>query len=181
VTLLFSVGLESLFTFTRTFVDDRQVGTAGLFFATYGIAAAVTRVVGGQLYDRVPHRPLLTTSIAAYGIGLGFMAIAQSEALLVLAAVTTGTAHGAAFPLLSSEVVNRARISERGSAMATFTSLFDIALVAGAPAVGFLIEGFNYLVAFGVAGVALLAGSVVYRSWDRRLDPSKFVAEEALD
>jgi predicted MFS family arabinose efflux permease len=181
VTLLFSVGLESLFTFTRTFVDDRQVGTAGLFFATYGIAAAVTRVVGGQLYDRVPHRPLLTTSIAAYGIGLGFMAIAQTEALLVLAAVTTGTAHGAAFPLLSSEVVNRARISERGSAMATFTSLFDIALVAGAPAVGFLIEGFSYLVAFGVAGVALLAGSVVYRSWDRRLDPSKFVAEEALD
>ena len=42
-TLLFSIGLESLFTFTRTFVDERQVGTAGLFFAVYGVTAAVTR------------------------------------------------------------------------------------------------------------------------------------------
>ena len=180
-TLLFSVGLEALFTFTRTFVDERRVGTAGLFFATYGIVAALTRIAGGKYYDRIPHRPLLTFSIAAYGLGLGFMAVAQSEVLLVLAALTTGTAHGAAFPLLSSEVVNRARISERGSAMATFTSIFDIALVAGAPAVGFLIDGFDYLVAFGTVGVALAIGAVVYRSWDRRLDHASFVVEEAID
>jgi predicted MFS family arabinose efflux permease len=180
-TLMFSVGLESLFTFTRTFVDARQVGTAGLFFATYGITAAMTRVAGGQLYDRIPHRPLLTASIAAYGLGLAFMAIAQSVPILMLAAVTTGTAHGAAFPLLSSEVVNRARVSERGSAMATFTSIFDLALLAGAPVVGFLIEGFDYLVAFMVVGVALTMGSVVYWGWDRRLDTTSVVAEEVID
>lgn len=181
VTLLFSVGLESLFTFTRTFVDDRGVGTAGLFFATYGIVAAITRIAGGQLYHRIPHRPLLTGSIAAYGLGLGFLALAQAIPLFVLAAVVTGTAHGAAFPLLSSDVVNRARINERGSAMATFTSIFDIALLAGAPVVGFLIDGFDYLVAFGVAGVAVISGSLVYWLWDRRLDPSTLIVEEALD
>ena len=181
VTLLFSIGLESLFTFTRTFVDDRQVGTAGMFFAAYGISAALTRILGGSLYDKVPHRPLVTSSIAAYGLGLGIMAFAQSEVMLLLAAVTTGTAHGAAFPLLSSEVVNRARVSERGSAMATFTSIFDIALLAGAPAVGFLIDGFDYLVAFFATGVALLVGTVVYRFWDARIDHSALVVEEVLE
>lgn len=180
-TLLFSVGLESLFTFTRTFVDERQVGSAGMFFAVYGITAAVTRIAGGRMYDRIPHRPLLVGAIAAYGLGLIFMGAAQSALVLGLAAVTTGTAHGAAFPLLSSEVVNRARVSERGSAMATFTSIFDLALLAGAPVVGFVIEGFDYLAAFAGVGVALLIGAIAYRLWDRRIDTSALVAEEILD
>jgi predicted MFS family arabinose efflux permease len=180
ITLLFTIGMESLFTFARTFVDDRQVGTAGLFVAVYGVSAAVTRIVGGNMYDRVPHRPLLTISIAAFGLGLGFMAVAESVPVLVLAALVTGTAHGAAFPILSSEVVNRARISERGSAVATFTSIFDVALLVGAPAVGFLIEGFDYLVAFAAAGVLLVVGSLVYRVWDRRIDPASLIVEEAI-
>jgi predicted MFS family arabinose efflux permease len=179
-TLLFTFGLESLFTFTRTFVEERRVGTAGLFFAVYGVSAAATRIVGGSLYDRLPHRPLLVGSLAAYGVGVGFMAIAQAVPLLIAAALITGTAHGAAFPLLSSEVVNRARVSERGSAMATFTSIFDIALLAGAPAVGFLIDGFDYLVAFGAVSVTLIVGSFAYRLWDRRIDPATIVAEEAV-
>lgn len=180
-TLLFSVGLESLFTFTRTFVDARQVGTAGMFFAVYGITAAITRIAGGQMYDRIPHPPLLVGAIAAYGLGLVFMGAAQTALVLALAAVITGTAHGAAFPLLSSEVVNRARVSERGSAMATFTSIFDLALLAGAPAVGFVIEGFDYLAAFAGTGVVLFVGAVVYRFWDRRIDTSMLVAEEIVD
>ena len=180
VSLLFAVGIESLFTFVRTFVVDRDVGTTGLFLGVYGTAAAITRIIGGRLYDRVPHRPLLTGAIAAYGVGLVVLGAAFSVPMLVTAAIVTGTAHGAAFPLMSSEVVNRARVSERGSAMATFTSLFDIALVAGAPIVGFMIEGISYFVAFTVVGVAIAVGAFVYRVWDRRLDPSALVAEEAL-
>lgn len=178
-TLLFTVGLESLFTFTRTFVDDRQVGTAGLFFAVYGVSAALTRILGGSAYDRLPHRPLLVGSVAGYGVGMVFLAGSQGIPMFVVAALITGTCHGAAFPLLSSEVVNRARISERGSAMATFTAIFDVALLAGAPTIGFLIDGFGYLMAFGCLGLVLVMGSLVYRVWDRRIDPATLVAEDA--
>jgi predicted MFS family arabinose efflux permease len=183
VALLFAIGIESLFTFTRTYVDERQIGTAGVFFAVYGISAALTRIAGGQFYDRIPHRPLLVGSIAAYGTGLGVMALAGSEASFILAAVITGTAHGAVFPLLSSEVVNRARVSERGSAMTVFTSLFDIALLLGAPAVGVLIVEFDYLVAFSAAGATLVIGAVIYGLWDRWMvrTSAPFVAEEVLE
>ncbi|MEE8375424.1 MAG: MFS transporter [Acidimicrobiia bacterium] len=183
VALLFAVGIESLFTFTRTYVDERQIGTAGAFFAAYGIAAALTRIAGGQFYDRIPHRPLLVGSIAAYGTGLGIMAFAGSEGSLMLAAIVAGTAHGAVFPLLSSEVVNRARVSERGSAMTVFTSLFDIALLLGAPVVGVLIVEFDYLVAFSAAGGFLIVGAVVYGLWDRWMvrTSTPSVAEEVLE
>lgn len=181
--ILFFIGVETLFTFTRTYVDVRQVGTAGLFFGIYGAAAAITRIVGGSHYDRFPHRRLLVGSVSFFGVGLLVMASAQSAVALAVAAFVMGTAHGTAFPLLSSEVVNRARVSERGSAMSIFTSIFDFALLLGAPAIGFLIDGFSYLVAFSVAGVALIVGALVYALWDRRLvaTSAPFVAEEVLE
>jgi predicted MFS family arabinose efflux permease len=110
------------------------------------------------------------------------MAFAQSAVTLGIAAFVMGTAHGTAFPLLSSEVVNRARVAERGSAVATFTAIFDIALLVGAPAIGFLIDGFDYTVAFTAGGLALVVGSLMYGVWDRRLVASSapVVPEEAL-
>jgi hypothetical protein len=53
--------------------------------------------------------------------------------------------------------------------MAIFTSIFDIALLLAAPSVGFLIDGFDYRVAFGAVAIALGLGAVVYAIWDRRL------------
>lgn len=179
-TFLFTVGLESMFTFTRTFVEQRDVGTTGLVFAIYGVAAALTRIFGGARYDRIPHRPMVVGAIASYGLGLMLMGTAEVVPVLVLAALVTGTAHGVAFPILSSEVVNRARIAERGSAMATFTSIFDLATLTGVPIVGFMIDGSGYLGAFVVLGSALVVGALVYRVWDRRIDPSSLVAEDAV-
>jgi predicted MFS family arabinose efflux permease len=174
VTLFFSIGLETLFTFTRTYVNDRQIGSTGLFFGVYGVAAAAMRILGGRHYDRIPQRPLLAWALVSYGLSLGVLAVAASVPLLVLAAILGGVAHGAVFPVLTSQVVSRARTAERGSAMSIFTSIFDIALLLAAPTVGFLIDGFDYRLAFGVVAIALGAGAVVFAIWDRRtvVDPA---------
>jgi predicted MFS family arabinose efflux permease len=169
VTLFFSIGLETLFTFTRTYVSERQLGSTGLFFGVYGLSAAAMRIFGGRHFDRIPQRSFVVGALVGYGLSLALLAIAGSVPLLVVAAVLGGVAHGAVFPILTSQIIARARTAERGSAMAIFTSIFDIALLVGAPAVGFLIDGFNYGVAFGSAAIALGLGAVVYAFWDRRL------------
>lgn len=169
VTLFFSIGLETLFTFTRTYVNERQLGSTGLFFGVYGLSAAAMRIFGGRHFDRIPQRAFVVSALVGYGLSLALLAVAGSVPLLVVAAVLGGVAHGAVFPILTSQIIARARTAERGSAMAIFTSIFDIALLIGAPVVGFLIDGFNYGVAFGSAAFALGLGAVVYAFWDRRL------------
>jgi len=168
VTLFFSIGLETLFTFTRTYVDERQIGSAGLFFGVYGLSAAAMRIAGGRFYDRVPKRPFVVAALVAYGLSLGLMAVAGSMPVLIAGAVGGGVSHGAVFPVITSQVVSRARTAERGSAMAIFTSIFDIALLMAAPSVGALIDGFDYRVAFGSVAIALAFGALVYSIWDRR-------------
>ena len=99
-------------------------------------------------------------------------------AVLALAAVITGTAHGAAFPILSSEVVNRARVSERGSAMATFTALFDIALLVGAPAAGFILTRADKLFLLRACRLALAQGGQLMTTTD--VDIADETVREAL-
>lgn len=174
--LCFAIGLETVFTFTRVYVDARQVGTAGLFFGVYGATAAATRLLGGSRYDRLPQRPLIVLSILAYAAGLALMALAESAFMLGAAALVAGLAHGAIFPILTSQVVHRSRTAERGSAMSIFTSLFEVSVLLAAPAVGFLIDGFSFRVGFGAAALTLVLGAVVYAFWDARLAVSERAA-----
>ena len=171
--LMFSIGMETVFTFTRTYVGDRGIGSTGLFFGVYGVSAAAMRIAGGRRYDRVPQRPFVAGSLLAYGSGLVLMAIAANTAVIVMAAVAAGMAHGALFPILTSQVVSRARTAERGSAMSIYTSIFDIALLVSAPAVGLAIDGFDYRTAFSAVAVMLGIGAVVYSLWDRWLVSSE--------
>jgi predicted MFS family arabinose efflux permease len=178
-TLALSIGLETIFTFTRTFVADRGVGSTGLFFGVYGVTAASMRILGGRHYDRVPHRPLVAGALLAYGAGLVLLGLAGSAPMVALAGFAAGMAHGAIFPILTSEVVSRARTAERGSAMAIFTSIFDIALLLAAPSVGFLIDGFDYRLAFGVVSIVLVAGAAIYAWWDHRISSTEVVEARA--
>lgn len=166
VTFCFALGLEAIFSFLRVFVETQDVGSAGVFFAVYGVAGAVTRLLGRGLYERVNPRPFVSGALLAYAAGVSLLGVGTSAALAG-AALVCGVAHGAVFPMLSSQVVARARDAERGSAMATFTALFDIALLVGAPATGFLIDARSYAAAFVAISVVQVAGAVAYAAWDR--------------
>jgi predicted MFS family arabinose efflux permease len=108
-------------------------------------------------------------SIAIYGVALALLGTSSATPLFIAAAFLGGAAHGSVFPVLSSQVVARARTAERGSAMSIFTSIFDLALLAAAPAVGSMIDTSGYPVAFGVVGALLIVGSFAYGFWDARI------------
>lgn len=169
ITLMFGMGMETLRTFTRTYVDERGIGTVGLFFAVYGGAAVVARLGGGRSYDRLPHRSLTVTAILVQATGMFATAFATGVPLLLVGAGLTGLAHGTVFPLLSSQVVNRSRTAERGSAVATFTSVLDLGLLVVAPMVGAAIDWAGYTFGYVLVGITLTAGAAVYGIWDRRL------------
>ena len=171
LTMLFAVGLEALFTFIRTFVDERQIGSVGGFFLVYGSAAISVRILSSGRFDRVPQRPLISAAVLAYAAGFVVLAAAQTAGAVTASAGLLGVGHGLLFPVLASQVVMRARDTERGSAMAIFTSLFDLAVLTAAPAVGITIDWQGYTAAFTGVGVFIGVGLVVYLLWDRTVAP----------
>jgi predicted MFS family arabinose efflux permease len=71
------------------------------------------------------------------------------------------------FPILSSLVVARAPPSERGTALASFTALFDLGLLVGGPLLGLVLELSDYATMFTVAGLVAAGGAVLFAFWDR--------------
>jgi predicted MFS family arabinose efflux permease len=169
LTLLFAAGIESIFTFLRTFVDETGIGTVGGFFLVYGGVAIVVRIGGNRLFDRVDQLALIVGSVGLYGAGYLVLGLAGSGLWFLLAAAILGLGHGVLFPILSALVVGRARDAERGSAMAIFTSLFDVAVLTAAPIVGAVIDWRGYSVSFSSVGMVILGGLLIYVAWDRRL------------
>lgn len=176
LTLLFAVGLEGLFTFIRTFVDQRQIGSVGGFFLVYGgVAIAVRLLTSGRL-DALSQLPLISVAVASYATGFVVLAAAGADGAMNAAAAFLGLGHGLLFPILTAQVVTRARAAERGSAMAIFTSLFDIAVLLAAPLVGVVIDWRGYSTAFAGLGVFIGLGLIVYLLWDRAVVSAAAIA-----
>jgi predicted MFS family arabinose efflux permease len=171
----FSLVLTGFFTFLKTYVAETGIGTVGLFFAAYSAAAIFVRLVAARLPDVVGPRKVIFPAFGLVVAGFVVLAVASADAHVAVAGVLCGAGHGFAFPILYGLVVTRARIGDRGSAVAIFTSLFDVGLLAGGPALGAVIAIGGYGAMYMTAAGLLAAATVVYASWDRRTVPAQTV------
>lgn len=165
---LFATALSAPFTFLKTFVIERGVGSVGLFFAVYSAAAIVLRVGFGRLPDRVGPRRALFAALGSMVAGNSVLALAGSAPAVAVAGVLCGMGHGFAYPILVAMVATRARPSERGAAISLSTALFDAGILAGGPLLGAVIDLAGYTAMFFTAGGLAVAAAGVLAGWDRR-------------
>lgn len=167
MTIVFSLALSAYFTFLRTFVDERGVGTVGGFFAAYSATAIFLRLAAGWLPDRVGPKRVLYPALVTFAAGFAVLAGAEGDGGVALAGALCGAGHGYAFPILYALTFGRAETKNRGSASAIFTGLFDVGALVGGPAFGWLIAAFSYETMFLSAAAWILAGGVAFAIWER--------------
>jgi predicted MFS family arabinose efflux permease len=176
VTGVFSLVLTGYFTFLRTFVDEAGFGSVGVFFAAYAGTAIVLRLLFAWLPARVGEKKVLYPAFGSLVIGFVVLAGAGSGTEVALAGLLCGAGHGHAFPILFGFTVTRAPVGDRGSALAFFTSLFDVGTLTGGPLLGAIIAGFGYPQMYMTAAVILAAGVVAFAVWDRKYDSPRAAA-----
>jgi MFS family permease len=140
----------------------------GAFFAAYSGAALMLRLLFAWLPDRIGAKRVLFPALAALALGFLVLAGAEDTRDVVLAGLLCGSGHGYAFPILFSMVVTRASESDRGSATAIFTALFDLGLVLGGPLFGWISRSVGYPPMYTAAAAVIVVGTAVYAVWDRR-------------
>ncbi len=172
ITLVFSAAVQAYFVFMKTFTIEEGFGSVGLFFACYAATAIGLRLFAGWLPDRVGQKRVLFPAFAALTAGFVVLAAAQSATGVAVAGVLCGAGHGYAFPITFGMVVSRARPAERGSALAAYTAIFDVALLVSGPAFGAVIALSSYRSMWLVAGTTLAVGVAAFAWWDRRVAPA---------
>lgn len=168
LTLAFGLAFGSLLTFMRTFVDATGVGSVGLFFACYSTVAVLLRLAFSWLPDRAGYPRVLYPALAATVAGVGMLAVTDSAGELATAALLAGTGHAFVFPILSRLIVERSPAENRGAAMGLYTAAFDLAILAGGPLLGLVIELAGYPTMFTLLALLVALGAGGFARLDRR-------------
>ncbi len=163
----FACSLTSVIAFLKTFVIETGVGSLGLYWTSYTAAALFLRLFLGSLPERLGPKRVLTVSMMLFAVGLSLLAMATTDLEVGVAGWLGGLGHGYLFPILIGLVVDRAPISDRGSALAIFTALFDAGLLIGGPALGSLIHLTSYPTMYVSASLFAAAACLLFLLWDR--------------
>lgn len=168
--------LTAYFTFLRTYVDETGIGSVGLFFAIYGGAAVVLRIVFGWVPDRFGPKRVLYPAMGSLAAGFVVLSFATGNLHIGLAGLLCGVGHGYAFPILSGLVATRAPDEDRGSAITFFTALLDIGLLVAGPLLGLIITWLGYSAMFTFAAVFIALATFAFAAWDSHMLRAQDVA-----
>jgi MFS family permease len=158
---LASVGYAAIAAFIVLHLEARGVGHGATVFASFAAMIVITRLLAGDLPDRVgPARVAIWATLVE---AIGLLVIALAHSLPV--ALAGGMAMGAAFSLLNPSLMLIAvgRVSEnaRGSAMGTYTAFFDAGIGIGAPLAGLAAALTDYEGAFLLAAAIAVGSSLL--------------------
>ncbi|HBH00854.1 MAG TPA: MFS transporter [Candidatus Rokubacteria bacterium] len=133
------VGFGALVSFLPLYAERRGLGNPGLLFTVFALAGLAVRWGAGRLADRLGRRLVVAPALVLAGLGLVLLAQARTTADLVLAGVIYGLGFGAAQPALMAMTVDRVPPEERGRALGTLYTAWELGIMTGAVALGLLV------------------------------------------
>jgi MFS family permease len=158
---LASFGYAAVATFIVLHLEAHGVGHGATVFAAFAAMIVLTRLVFGDLPDRVGAAPVAIAATVGEAVGLLLIAVAHSLPV----ALAGGMAMGAAFSLLNPSLMlialGRVTQQARGAAMGTYTAFFDAGVGLGAPITGAVAALTSYEGAFFFAGAVCLASALM--------------------
>ncbi len=156
---LASLGYATVASFVVLHLDARGIGHGAVVFGVFATMVVLTRLVGGDLPDRVGPARVATAAAIVEAVGLAMMGVAGTLAIAIAGAMAMGAAFSLLYPSLSLIVVARIPETRRGAALGTFTAFFDAGIGFGAPLAGIAAALTDYEGAFLFAATIALVSS----------------------
>jgi MFS family permease len=166
---LATVGYAAMASFIVLDLDANGTGHGAAAFTALAVTVVLTRLVGGDLPDRIGPLRCAAGAAAIEVVGLVLIAVATSLPVALAGAVGMGAAFSLIYPSLSLVVVDSVPESRRGAALGTFTAFFDIGVGLGGPLAGLAVSLAGYSAAFWLASACALGtfgvANALRRGW----------------
>jgi MFS family permease len=142
------------------FAERRQLGNPGLFYTVYALVSLAVRSPAGQLSDRVGRRAVVAPALGISAASLAVLALATSQRAFLSAAALYGVGFGAAQPALLAMTGDRAPPEERGRAMGTLYTAWELGISGGSMLLGLCATTLGYAATWGIAAAIAAVGAL---------------------
>lgn len=166
---LVSFGYGSLTSFSALFADALRVSPRSLFLSVMAGSVIAGRLTIGRALDRLGHRRVLLPAFVVPAIGLLLVSLADSRAMLVIAAVVFGSGFGLMHPAYTAYVMGHVHPARRGAAFGAILAAFDTGIGAGSSVLGWLVHAHGFRLAFGIASAVAALALPCFLIVERRL------------
>ncbi|CAN5411057.1 MFS transporter [soil metagenome] len=158
---LYSFGYGGITSFTGLYADANGTRPTGLYLTTLALVILVTRPFSGPLGDRIGYKRVFTPCLVFISVGLALLAAGGTREWMIASAVVFGIGFGTAYPAYIGYVMKGVDPQRRGAAFGAILAAFDTGIGTGSTSMGWLIQRYDFSLAFSVAA-ALAALALPY-------------------
>lgn len=153
----YCTGVGALVNFIAVYLAPMNLSIS-FFFVASSAAGAVVRLYLGDLADIYGRRRVAFPSFAASAVALFWLGGFHYRWELPLSGLLWGAGIGFAVPAVAASIIDAVKPQDRGKGLALFTASFDLGVMAGSFAYGFVAEfiGYSHMYFFA-AGIMLVS------------------------
>ena len=166
---LYSFGYGGIMSFSAVYADALGVSPKSIYLTSLAIVMLLTRPLAGGLADRIGHRRIFVPSLVLIACGLALLTRRGTSASLVTSAIVFGLGFGTAYPAYVAYVMRDVDARRRGAAFGAILAAFDTGVGTGSTTVGWLIQRFGFVAAFGAAAALSAIALPYFLLVDRKL------------
>lgn len=160
---LLGIVYSSLLSFVSVYAQEIGLfEVSSFFFVVYAVVLLVSRPFTGRWFDRYGANKIVYPSIVVFAIGMLFLGTSSTSLMFLLAAALIGLGWGTLFPSFQTIAVQAAAPTRRGTATATFLSIYDTGIGLGSSIVGLLSAQIGLGTFYFFSGFYVLFGIILY-------------------
>ena len=154
--------------FLPLLVDERGLGNPGLYYTVHSVIVMLSLAGSGRIADRFGRPAVIVPGLVSVAVGMFILMAASNQAMLLASAFLSGAGFGLVQPGMQALTVDRVSPRERGPAMATLQSAWDIGSSGTSIGLGPVATAIGSASTFGIVGVGALAGALGFTIFNAR-------------
>jgi MFS family permease len=159
----FAFVYSSILSFVSVYAKEiGLIEVSSLFFVVYAAVLLISRPFTGKWFDNFGPNVIVFPAILLFAGGMYLLSASHSAFVFLLSAAFIGIGYGTIFPTLQTIAIHKTHPSKRGTATATFLSIFDIGIGLGSLVVGMIVAEVGFRSFYLNASLYVLVGIFVY-------------------
>jgi MFS family permease len=159
ILLLLYIPYGMVVAFIPLVATARGLENPGLFYAAFAVAMVLVRAKAGEMSDRRGRPAVIVPGTIVTGLSLLVFGMTTGPVGVLVGGAILGFGFGSAQPALMALTTDRVTPAERGKAMGTFYTAWELGIASGAAGAGWLLNITDFATLFLVGAAIPIGGA----------------------